>query len=695
MSYKVNFDALDSLCININTQVSEWINDINSVGEILNAILNGNNITGSGAENIKSYIQTVHAAVIQSLILILQSHAQNCLMYKSDYQQNIDTSLHAVIKCEELFDIRKQLATKRSEMWGVDSSIINALTNVSDLIYTNLDSSDDMDTLYGTINTTLLNLESDISNLESSHLNNDFFDVQNMISSLKVFINDQISRSRGYLVEYTPHQLANSDVYANLFDANQVLVASQSERTDEFQLACEHENNRAELLEAEAAQKREEEGWWSAFAAVGTIVVGTVAIVCTAGMATPIVVTAVVAGGSSILYGASNLVEAGQDIYYGSIGDATTVAFNPIRDTVFAGNQELYDIWGEISVTVAGFVVPVGQAYTTAKAAGSTTKVVVTTVGKAAVKEVMEDTAVNWVSSGAGSAVMNLTGDANASRLFGLGAGFLAGNLNSLDDVSDVARKMDNVTDTTEIFDDVNDVTRKIDDLDNLDNVSDVTGKIDDLDNLDNVSGVTGKIDDINNATVTGRIDNLDNLDNVTDATRKLEDVTDRTIGVNPLESVTPVDYGDHFCKQGRKKALKPNVEYTDANGYRYRTDEMGRITHVEGQLELGAGDRNAYAQRTVGGDDRLLTDDGGHLIASRFNGSGEIDNLIPQSSNINRVGGEWYAMEQEWANALDNKRTVSVDIQPRYSNNSMRPDSFEVRYWIDGEEYIKNIINS
>lgn len=51
------------------------------------------------------------------------------------------------------------------------------------------------------------------------------------------------------------------------------------------------------------------------------------------------------------MYGGSNFVEAWQDIYYGSIGDIDTVAFNPIRDTVFCGNQELYDIWGTVSTT--------------------------------------------------------------------------------------------------------------------------------------------------------------------------------------------------------------------------------------------------------------------------------------------------------------------------------------------------------
>ena len=84
--------------------------------------------------------------------------------------------------------------------------------------------------------------------------------------------------------------------------------------------------------------------------------------------------TAWIAGGSAMAYGASNLVEAGQDIYYGSIGDPYTVAFNPIRDTVFCGNQGLYDLWGGVATDVAGMLIPIGIASKAAKAAEIGTK---------------------------------------------------------------------------------------------------------------------------------------------------------------------------------------------------------------------------------------------------------------------------------------------------------------------------------
>lgn len=152
----------------------------------------------------------------------------------------------------------------------------------------------------------------------------------------------------------------------------------------------------------------------------------------------------------------------------------------------------------------------------------------------------------------------------------------------------------------------------------------------------------------------------------------------------------TPVKYGDHYRKVDGKNSLKPDIEYVDGNNYKYTTDSQGRISRVEGELKLQKGKRNSNAQREIG----QKKDDGGHLIANRFGGSGEIDNLVPQNKHLNRSGGEWYKMEQEWANALKEGKKVEVDIQPIYSGTSTRPDSFSVHYKIDGKETIRRMAN-
>ncbi|MDU4961561.1 MAG: hemagglutinin repeat-containing protein [Sporomusaceae bacterium] len=157
-------------------------------------------------------------------------------------------------------------------------------------------------------------------------------------------------------------------------------------------------------------------------------------------------------------------------------------------------------------------------------------------------------------------------------------------------------------------------------------------------------------------------------------------------------ESSKTVNYGDQYAKVGNRKVLKPDVEYVDSNGYKFTTDGNGRISSAEAKLELGKADRNPYAQRTVGGEDRLLTDDGGHLIASIFKGSGEIDNLVPMNSTLNR--SEYKSLENTWKKALEEGKIVNVKIEPIYQGNSLRPAKFKVDYTIDGKAYSERLTN-
>ncbi|TDB51163.1 ubiquinone biosynthesis methyltransferase UbiE [Bacillus sp. CBEL-1] len=186
---------------------------------------------------------------------------------------------------------------------------------------------------------------------------------------------------------------------------------------------------------------------------------------------------------------------------------------------------------------------------------------------------------------------------------------------------------------------------------------------------------------------------------------RNVESVQDVSRGtgngniVNEVKEVKEIDFGKHIIKgENGKKQLLPNTKYLTNDNYKYTTDELGRIVNVDApELVLKKANRNKYAQANVGGRDRLPDDDGGHLIGAQFNGPPDIDNLVPQNSQINRRGGVWYEMETEWANALKEvpPKKVSVSIEPIYSNNSMRPDSFMVEYEIEGQfPVIREIAN-
>ena len=142
------------------------------------------------------------------------------------------------------------------------------------------------------------------------------------------------------------------------------------------------------------------------------------------------------------------------------------------------------------------------------------------------------------------------------------------------------------------------------------------------------------------------------------------------------LENETPEQQSDsHFSST---YALKPNENY-EVNGYSYETDRYGRITRCEGNLRLESGKRYLNHQVRAGGEYRLGTDVGGHLIADRFGGSGRVDNIVPMDARLN--DGDYKKMENEWARELEKGNQVHVEIRCRYSGDSERPDSFMIKY--------------
>lgn len=136
----------------------------------------------------------------------------------------------------------------------------------------------------------------------------------------------------------------------------------------------------------------------------------------------------------------------------------------------------------------------------------------------------------------------------------------------------------------------------------------------------------------------------------------------------------------------------EPNTVYKVDGNKIYNIDAQGRTSLAESTLLWSKNDRNTY-QQCKAGQCGKLGDEGGHLIASIFNGPGEKLNLVPMDGNLNK--GAWKKMENTWASALKNGSQVNVKVEPSYSGNSKRPDSFTVTYQINNERPIREVFNN
>jgi hypothetical protein len=132
------------------------------------------------------------------------------------------------------------------------------------------------------------------------------------------------------------------------------------------------------------------------------------------------------------------------------------------------------------------------------------------------------------------------------------------------------------------------------------------------------------------------------------------------------------------------RRRLQPDATFIEeTTGYTYQTDNLGRVVAYSGRLRPITGDRNEYQQKVAGRSDRLATDQGGHLLATIFDGPGEAINLVAQAAKLNLSA--WKRMEYQWAAALAAGKTVQVEGQIVYPPGSKRPSHFRIISTIDG----------
>lgn len=135
---------------------------------------------------------------------------------------------------------------------------------------------------------------------------------------------------------------------------------------------------------------------------------------------------------------------------------------------------------------------------------------------------------------------------------------------------------------------------------------------------------------------------------------------------------------------------LLPNNEY-EINGYKYKTDEKGRIISAEGDLHMKDRKERLTIKDTleaVGKGDQKPTDDKGHLIGDQFDGSNGLENLVPQDAKINR--NDFKNFENELAKEVKDGKNVHIKIEPIYDGDSRRPSAIVASYSIDGEQSVR-----
>ena len=337
-----------------NQTIQQWGESLKSLQESIASLANQSELQGEAMTSAKSYMTEVHGTFIQTLAQLMNEYTANFLLYKDGYYQ-IDTHNHAELPEDVYKGLYSDLGKSKQRFEQQLEQLTTAKLRVAGLVNYQGTSHTKTKFTYEKLMKDISHLDESITQYEEMHARQDLQAFKELLAATKNLLAEHSSRDRSM----GSYQLGD---FRQLPSMNRFMLAVQqsaiylNDHMPQFQDAQEREKVRV------YAEERTKQGAMELVFGVLTMIAGATALVMSGGTMLPIVTSAFKYGALALsMYGASNSIEAGQNIYYGLSGDGKSFAMNPIRDTIFLGNGELYHSVGQIFSLTTGVFIPIAQ----------------------------------------------------------------------------------------------------------------------------------------------------------------------------------------------------------------------------------------------------------------------------------------------------------------------------------------------
>lgn len=363
MTYHVKFNDITSMHNQTNQTIQQWGVALNELQKSIALLSNNSELQGKAMTSAKSYMTEVHGTFIQTLTLLMNEYTASFLLYKDGYYQ-IDTHNHAELPEDVYKGLHSDLGKSKQRFEQQLEQLTTAKLRVAGLVNYQGTSHTKTKFTYEKLMKDIKHLDESITQYEEMHVRQDLQAFKELLAATKSLLAEHSSRDRSM----GSYQVGD---FLQLSSINRFMLAAQqsaiylNDHMPQIQAAQEREQLRVESIYAE---ERSKQGAMNLIFGVLTLVAGASALVISGGTMLPIVASAFkYAAVATFMYGASNSIEAGQNIYYGLSVDGKSFAMNPIRDTIFLGNGELYHSVGQVFTLTTGAYLPIAQTQSIAQ----------------------------------------------------------------------------------------------------------------------------------------------------------------------------------------------------------------------------------------------------------------------------------------------------------------------------------------
>ena len=417
MGFQVKYEEITSIRELILAQLDRWIEQIDAVRSSIVEIATMSEMHGEAAEHVRSYMWDYHMNLANMIKDTIETYRSSFILY-TDWYYNIDSDQMAEMSQDSMEGLEENIHGARSDFDAVAEEVADIERELSAYLDVGRFSTTCMESCFDNALAGVQNVRTQIGEYEEAHSHADMYPIDMMAGYLRSIIGGQLGGSSATISAYDASVVNATEPFqlAQMMDG---MLSTYLEQVKDRVNSCEEFYELQQQQWQESIRLRTEEGIVKTLVGVGTMILGGMLVVATCGMALPLVTTVgvVAIGLGTAAYGCANAIEGSQDVYAGVVGDPRMVSFNPIRDTLFASNPELYYLIGNVLTISASMILTGGMAANAAVSAG-------TSIGRAVVTEY----AKQGLTVAASSYVDKRMTEATNSPL----AGFLTGSLTGI-----------------------------------------------------------------------------------------------------------------------------------------------------------------------------------------------------------------------------------------------------------------------
>jgi len=383
MGFQVKYEEITSIRELILAQLDRWIEQIDAVRCSIVEIATMPEMHGEAAEHVRSYMWDYHMNLANMIKDTIETYRSSFILY-TDWYYNIDSDQMAEMSQDSMEGLEENIQGARSDFDAVAEEVADIERELSAYLDVGRFSTTCMESCFDNALAGVQNVRTQIGEYEEAHSHADMYPIDMMAGYLRSIIGGQLGGSSATISAYDA-SVVNATESFQLAQMMDGMLSTYLEQVKDRVNSCEEFYELQQQQWQESIRLRTEEGIVKTLVGVGTMILGGMLVVATCGMALPLVATVGVMaiGAGTAAYGFSNTVEGGQDVYAGVTGDPRMVSVNPIRDTVFASNPDLYYLIGNVLTIAASLILTGGMAANAAISAGtSVSRAVVTEYAK-------------------------------------------------------------------------------------------------------------------------------------------------------------------------------------------------------------------------------------------------------------------------------------------------------------------------